>query len=185
VEIEKRRLVFTAGRLWDEGKNIALLDRIAPALDAPLLAAGPLVAPHGAAAHYPHLRCLGSLSERDIAPWYAAAAIFAAPARYEPFGLAVLQAAQAGAALVLSDIPTFRELWGDAALLLSPDDPGAWRKALARLLELPERVRALGAAAQARAARYSVDTMVAGTLAIYRGALMSGDAVSLPLRSAS
>ena len=45
------------------------------------------------------------------------AAIFARPARYEPFGLAILEAAQAGCALVLGDIPSLRELWADAALL--------------------------------------------------------------------
>ena len=40
-------------------------------------------------------------------------------ALYEPFGLAVLEAAQAGCALVLSDIPTFRELWDGAALFVA------------------------------------------------------------------
>ena len=41
--------------------------------------------------------------------------IFVSVSRYEPFGLAVLEAAHAGCALVLSDIPTFRELWQGAA----------------------------------------------------------------------
>ena len=46
-------------------------------------------------------------------------------ARYEPFGLAVLEAAQAGCALVLSDIPTFRELWNGAAQFVPPGDDAA------------------------------------------------------------
>jgi hypothetical protein len=38
----------------------------------------------------------------------------------EPFGLAVLEAAQAGCPLVLSDLPGFRELWDGAALFRRP-----------------------------------------------------------------
>ena len=72
-------------------------------------------------------------------------AIFAAPSRYEPFGLAVVEAAISGAALVLADIPTFRELWSDAALFVSPDDSGGWSRALTELAEdsvLRERLSA-------------------------------------------
>ena len=50
----------------------------------------------------------------------ARTAVFVSPALYEPFGLAVLEAAQAGCALVLSDIPTFRELWDGVALFVAP-----------------------------------------------------------------
>jgi glycosyltransferase involved in cell wall biosynthesis len=49
-----------------------------------------------------------------------------APSLYEPFGLAVAEAARAARPLVLSDIPTFRELWGDAALTSRPAMPRRW-----------------------------------------------------------
>ena len=55
------------------------------------------------------------------------------PARYEPFGLSPLEAALAGCALVLGDIPSLREVWGDAALYVRPDDPDALRQAIAAL----------------------------------------------------
>lgn len=171
IQTNKSPLIFTAGRLWDEGKNIALLDRVAAMIEIPIVAAGPLTGPNGASGDFPHLKVLGALSENDIAPWYAAASIFASPARYEPFGLAVLQAAQAGAALVLSDIPTFRELWDGAALFCPVDDAAAWRDTLEALLGAPERTRALGRAAQQRAAGYSVGAMVRGTLEAYSRAL--------------
>ena len=57
----------------------------------------------------------------------ARAAIFVSSSVYEPFGLAVLEAAGSGAALVLSDIPTFRELWDEAALFAPPGDAAGIR----------------------------------------------------------
>jgi glycosyltransferase involved in cell wall biosynthesis len=182
TSLRKQRLVFAAGRLWDEGKNITLLDRIADRIDAPIIAAGATAGPNGARAQFPHLLLPGSLSEDAIAPWYARAAIFAAPARYEPFGLAVLEAAQAGAALVLADIPTFRELWGDAALFCAPDDADGWAIAMQTLLDTPAGARELGMAARHRAERFSVEAMIASTMRVYADVLPSRD--RLPLREA-
>lgn len=62
------------------------------------------------------------MSQRALAQWYAHAAIYALPARYEPFGLSALEAGLSGCALVLGDIPSLREIWGDAALFVPPDD---------------------------------------------------------------
>jgi glycosyltransferase involved in cell wall biosynthesis len=175
LELSAKRmpLIFTAGRLWDEGKNIALLDRVAPAFDTPIVAAGPVCGPNGAVADLRHLFLLGNLTEAEIAPWYAQAGIFVSPARYEPFGLAVLQAAQAGAALVLSAIPTFHELWDGAALFIDPDDPNAWQAGIRTLVQMPEQAVALGVASRARARRYTLDAMVAQTMAVYQRVLAS------------
>ena len=63
------------------------------------------------------------------------AAIYVAPALYEPFGLTVLEAALSGCSLVLSDIPSFRENWDGAALLISTEDPDQWCAVLNRLSE--------------------------------------------------
>ncbi len=86
--------------------------------------------------------------------------VFAAPALYEPFGLAILEAAGSGMALVLGDIPTLRELWNDAAIFVDPADDAALAEAIARLHAEPELAAALGAAAQARAARYPSETTI-------------------------
>jgi glycosyltransferase involved in cell wall biosynthesis len=72
---------------------------------------------------------------------------------------------------VLSDIPTFRELWDGAAAFVPPNDDEALAAALDSLLRDPgERVRA-GAAARERAARYTVAAMTTGVLAVYRDLL--------------
>jgi glycosyltransferase involved in cell wall biosynthesis len=170
----RQRQVFTAGRLWDEGKNIAALDAAAGLIDAPLYAAGPLAGPNGAQAALRHARPVGLLDSSEVRAWLGRTPIFASAARYEPFGLAVLEAAQAGCALVLADTPGFRELWRDAAVLVPPDDPAAIAAALQALLDAPERAASLGAAARRRAGGYTAEAMAAGMLELYRDLLAAG-----------
>lgn len=163
--------VFTAGRLWDDGKNVAALDRAAARLAAPVLAAGPTQAPHGGSVTLSHVRVLGTLSGPEVAGYLAARPVFASVALYEPFGLAVLEAAQAGCPLVLSDIATFRELWGGAAMFVAPNDDAAVPAALEALLRDPEERARAGAAARERADRYTVAAMTVGVLGVYRDLL--------------
>lgn len=160
-------IVFTAGRLWDEAKNLAALDRAARRLDVPVLAAGPALGPNGAMLAPRHLRLLGRLGEAELRRLLAARPVFVSAARYEPFGLTVLEAAQAGCALVLSDTPGFRELWDGAAAFIPPEDDGAIAATIAAVLRDRERRAALGAAARERARRYGVEAMTADMLGIY------------------
>ena len=162
----RERAVFHAGRLWDEGKGVAALDRAAAVLGAPVRAAGPVRGPNGAAVAFSRLELLGTLDEAALASEYTDASVFASFARYEPFGLAVLEAAQAGQALVLSDIPSFRELWDGAALFVL--DEAALVPALRRALDAPE---GLAAAARERAGRYTADAMADATLALHGAVL--------------
>src|SRR5690606_28205132 len=99
----KDDFILTAGRLWDEAKNIAILDPLAPRLRWPVYAAGDTVSPDGKRARLQRLRWLGRVDGATLQGWMARAAIFVLPARYEPFGLAPLEAALAGCALVLGD----------------------------------------------------------------------------------
>jgi glycosyltransferase involved in cell wall biosynthesis len=163
--------VFTAGRLWDEGKNVALLDRAAARLSVPVLAAGSTEGPNGARIALGHVRPLGRLTPADIAQHLAAKPVFVSAARYEPFGLAVLEAAQAGCALVLADIPTFRELWEGAALFIPPKDDLALAVAIEGLVADPALRGRLAVTSSELARRYSVESMVEGMVSIYRGTL--------------
>ncbi len=168
-----RCFVLTAGRLWDEGKNIAALDRVAQKLPAPVLAAGPTHGPNGAVIALHHAAALGYVDAATLDGHFAARPVFASLAFYEPFGLAVLEAAQAGCPLVLSDIPTFRELWDEAALFVHPkDENGAVAILTGLLADATERDR-LGRAAQERAGRYRLDRMVEGVAGAYRDVLAS------------
>jgi glycosyltransferase involved in cell wall biosynthesis len=162
--------VLTAGRLWDEGKNLAVLDRAAARLPVTVEAAGPLVGPNGARIALHHTVALGTLDAPAMRAKLAERPIFVSTALYEPFGLSVLEAAQAGCALVLSDIPTFRELWGDAALFVAPHDDRALAAAVLRLLGDRADRAERAALSRRRAARYTVDAMAEATLKAYAAA---------------
>lgn len=162
---------FTAGRLWDEGKNLAVLDAATPDCGMPVLAAGPLEGPNGARIALNAAQALGRLRPDEVEARLARRPVFVSTALYEPFGLSVLEAALAGCPLVLSDIPTFRELWDGAALFVPPRDPAALAATLRRLGSSPAERRRLGERAAARAARYGLDRFVAETLGLYRSVL--------------
>lgn len=177
---EKEPFILCAARLWDDAKNARLLDAVACALPWPVLLAGEAVHPdraHAGGVRPRYARPLGRLPAGALASFYGRAAIYALPARYEPFGLSALEAGLSGCALVLGDIPPLRELWDGAALFVEPDDPEALRAALDALAEHPERCAALGRMARRRALGCSPERMAAGYLEAYREILARRGAV--------
>ncbi|MGG5886979.1 glycosyltransferase family 4 protein [Falsiroseomonas sp. HC035] len=169
----RRNFVFAAARWWDEGKNAALLDAAAVAMAWPVRAAGACQAGNGQHFVFRHAEALGPLSHGATQTLMRQAAIFASPSRYEPFGLAALEAAQAGAALVLADIPTYREIWSDAALLVDPGDPGAFAAAVNGLAQDPARREALAAQGRARAGQFTAARQLLALLPAYAAAASS------------
>jgi glycosyltransferase involved in cell wall biosynthesis len=164
----KRSVVMAAGRLWDAAKNLAMLDDVAAGLSWPVEIAGPAASPEGGTAQCAAAHLLGVLSPAEMAVRLGRAAIFAAPARYEPFGLGILEAAASGCALALGDIASLRENWEGAALFVAPDDCAAWRSALRRLIEDDGDRARWAFAAQQRARVFSREAMAAGYAALYR-----------------
>jgi glycogen(starch) synthase len=168
----KKRIVLAAGRLWDEAKNIGILCRAASGLDMPIAVAGDCTSPEGQPVRLTNVIALGRLNSQKLSEAMSTALVFAAPARYEPFGLSILEAALHGCALVLADIPTLRELWDRAAIFVHPDDVAGWHDAFARLSSQPEFASAYAAEARKRARKYSVERMVDAYMQQY-SALMS------------
>jgi glycosyltransferase involved in cell wall biosynthesis len=164
----KEPFILTVGRLWDEAKNVATLDKIATSLDWPVCVAGEDRHPSGGQVHYRAVREIGRLNPPELAHWLARAAIYALPARYEPFGLSVLEAGLAGCALVLGDIPSLRELWDDAAVFLAPDDAEGLAMTLQVLSQDSDYLADLAARARIRARQYTPQRMLMGYLAAYR-----------------
>ena len=140
----KRPRIMASGRVWDEAKNLLVLGDIAALLAWPVEIAGETVHPEHGAADLRRARSLGVLDAAEMRQWLARGAIFAAPARYEPFGLGVLAAAAAGCVLVLGDIASLRETWDGAAIFLPAEDAGRWRATLAQLIEDRGECRRLG-----------------------------------------
>ena len=167
ADIPPGEFVITAARLWDEGKNAALLDRVAGMVQAPLLAVGPVTGPNGASVHLEHLQLLGELEPARLQGLLAACPIYASAALYEPFGLSVLEAAQAGCALVLSDIPTHRELWTDAAVFIPARDAAGFAAAIEDLMASPSERERLGNLARRRSATFTPERMALRMAEIY------------------
>jgi glycosyltransferase involved in cell wall biosynthesis len=220
---QKQECVLTAGRLWDEAKNVAVLKHIAPQVLWPIYMAGEENHPHhepqrhrertegGGSSDFsrhvekstldltpqPHQEQgkgenskhsqeqergfpdpvkskrgssvhLGHLSSEELATWYAMAAIYALPARYEPFGLSVLEAALSGCALVLGDIPSLREIWGEAAVFVPPDDGEAVAVAINALITNSTRRCQLAKMARDRAVEFTPQRMASGYLKAYQ-----------------
>ncbi|HWN45641.1 MAG TPA: glycosyltransferase family 4 protein [Thermoanaerobaculia bacterium] len=175
----KEPMLFSAGRLWDEAKNLEALESVAPRLPWPVFVAGENHHPDGGEARPHHTRLLGRLSQRALAAWLGRASIYVLPARYEPFGLSVLEAALSGCALVLGDIPSLRELWRNRAVFVPPDDPEALEDALVRLIEDPDRRTTLAAGARSRAIERTTERMVEGYLAAYGEVLAASGAAAM------
>jgi glycosyltransferase involved in cell wall biosynthesis len=116
--ITKEEYVLSVGRLWDGGKQTALLTKIDPGW--PVYIAGAEQHPESGQGFESlwkndrvYLR--GVLSEAQLRHLYGRAPVYVATSRYEPFGLAPLEAALSRCAIVANNIDTFHELWGDRA----------------------------------------------------------------------
>lgn len=112
----------------------------------------------------------------DVAAWLARAELLVHPARWEGFGLALLEAMLAGKPVVATRVSSIPEIVvdGETGLLVPPDDAEALAAAILRLLGGPEEARRLGDAGLARArSEFSVERMAGRTLAVYERALSS------------
>jgi glycogen synthase len=165
----KSDLIFAAGRVWDDAKNIAALCDVAADVPWPVAVAGDCGASDPSRPLPPVVRYLGRLATDEMRELYRRASIYALPARYEPFGLSVLEAAASGCALVLGDIPSLRENWADAAVFVAPDDRDTLRACLQKLIADPAKRELLARRARDRAARFTVDRMTDLYVDAYEG----------------
>lgn len=156
---EKSQTILSVGRLWDEAKNIRILDSAAADLPWRVLVAGDTTGPDGKDTALASVVPLGLRSPEELARNFAEASIYALPARYEPFGLSVLEAAAFGCALLLGDIPSLRENWDGAAVFVDPADPASVRAGLRHLIDHPAERERLAASARSRAQAFTVRRM--------------------------
>jgi glycosyltransferase involved in cell wall biosynthesis len=168
---ERRRLTLLAGRAWDAAKNPRLAAEAARGWDCGrvLLAGDQRHPEHGHLIELGQpIEPVGRLPRENIDRLLARSRVYLAPARYEPFGLLPLQAALAGCPLLLSDIPSFRELWDGAALFFRADDPAGLRRQWARLLDDVDLAGELaGRARRLAVERYGSARLVANYRELY------------------
>jgi glycosyltransferase involved in cell wall biosynthesis len=117
------------------------------------------------------VRLLGPVHREQLFPLFAGADLYALPSRHEGFGIPALEAMAQGTAVLCSDIPALREVAGEAARFVAPDDTDGWIDALSTLLGDDAARAALVAAGDARVANYSWERCARETTAVYREAL--------------
>ena len=90
------------------------------------------------------------MHREQLFPLFAGADLFAFPSHHEGFGIPVLEAMAQGTPVVCSDIPALREVAGDAACFVAPDDVDGWVDAITVLYDDAAAHAALVEAGSAR-----------------------------------
>jgi glycosyltransferase involved in cell wall biosynthesis len=164
--IQRKLQAVSVGRLWDEAKGLRTLLQIDSAM--PIVVAGEESFEDAAVSSGSAVTALGVLDQEELARVFAESSVYVATSLYEPFGLAPLEAALCGCAVVARDLESLREVWGDAALYFH-DDAGL-EDVLRGLASDPGKLRDAQRACQQRARYFTPERMTESYLALY-GAL--------------
>ena len=96
----------------------------------------------------------GAESRRKIAEIFASASLYVMPSRFEPFGLAFLEAMAAGLACIGADVCAMPEIIGEAGAIVPPRDVASLASVMLRFLSDQEACRQRGRAARERYRRF-------------------------------
>lgn len=155
---EKRNQVITIGRIWDEAKQVSLLMEAAQSV--PVLIVGSQEHPDKTLKAFSGenvrdgVAMCGQQPEERVRELLARSAMYAACSQYEPFGLALVEAAMSGCAVIANDIPSFRELWGNCAYFFRRNDADSLAEAIRALSSDPALVRQYAERAHDHAVRH-------------------------------
>lgn len=117
------------------------------------------------------VKYLGYVPDRDLPYLYTGATAFAYPSFYEGFGLPPLEATACGAPGLVSDIPALAETLAGSSVRVDPHDIGAMADGLTNLLEDEALRNRLTETGKRRAAEFTSQRALEGTLSSYRRAL--------------
>jgi glycosyltransferase involved in cell wall biosynthesis len=175
--VTKEESVLAIGRLWDTGKQVALLTQHSHGLpvcivgaDTPIPAPPiPIRADVRVSTGEHEISVKGAQTESQLRTLYSKSTIFAATSRYEPTGMSSIEAAFSRCALVANDTEVYRELWGDAALYFERDNAESLSTVLSQLDADRELARLYGTRAYNRAReRFTARRMVDDYMRLYR-----------------
>jgi glycosyltransferase involved in cell wall biosynthesis len=184
--VTKDDCVLAVGRLVDASKQVFLLTQQTHPLPVCIVGAEqtvpvpriPIRADVKVATEETSVAIRGPQTEAQLRALYSRAAIYAATARYEPLGMPALEAAFSRCAIVANDIPSFREIWGDAALYFRTNDAISLAENIRRLNEDRTMRRAYAELAYSRAReRFTTKRMIDDFLQLYRS-LMSARSIA-------
>ncbi len=113
------------------------------------------------------VRFTGFVSREEVAKLYAEAAIFVLPSLVENFPMVLLEAMNAGCAVITTDAYGCGELAGDAGVLVPPEDADSLRRALLRLIGDPAERERLGEVARQRAREFAPEKIAGRFLTLF------------------
>jgi glycogen synthase len=175
--VSKDDCVLAVGRLVDAGKQVFLLTQQSHPVPVCIVGAEqtvpvpriPIRADVKVATDQTSVAIRGPQTEAQLRALYSRASIYAATARYEPLGMPALEAAFSRCAIVANDIPSFREIWGDAALYFRTNDAVSLAEGIRQLSQDRSLRRAYAELAYTRAReRFTTKRMIDDYLQLYR-----------------
>jgi glycogen(starch) synthase len=184
--VSKEDSVLSVGRLIDAGKQVSLLTQYSHPFPVCIVGAEqtvpvpriPIRADIKVSTSQSSVAIRGPQTEAQLRALYSRAAVYAATPRYDPLGMAPLDAAFSRCAIVANDIPSFREVWGDAALYFRTNDAHSLAATLRNLDADHALRRAYADRAFARAReRFTAKRMIDDYLELYCS-LVSADSIA-------
>lgn len=185
--LSKDDSVLSIGRLWDVGKQVSLLTQHSHCFSVCIVGSDnptyiprtPIRADVKLSTDQTCLALKGPQTEAQLRTLYSRAAIYAATSRYEPFGMTALEAALSRCAIVANDIPTYREVWGDAAVYFRTNDADSLAEVIHALSSDRDLCRMHANLAHQRAReRFNARRMLDDYLALYRSLLVPKSAAA-------
>ena len=178
--VSKDDCVLAVGRLVDAGKQVFLLTQQPHPLPVCIVGAEqtvpvpriPIRADVKVATEKTSVAIRGPQTDAQLRALYSRAAIYAATSRYEPLGIPALEAAFSRCAIVANDIPSHREIWGDAALYFKTNDAASLAESIRQLNSDRNMRRAYAEMAYSRAReRFTTKRMIDQCMELYRSLL--------------
>src|SRR5439155_23997097 len=175
--VSKDDCVLAVGRLVDASKQVFLLTQQQHPLPVCIVGAEqtvpmpriPIRADVKIATEQTTVAIRGPQTDAQLRALYSRSAIYAATSRYDPLGMAALEAAFSRCAIVANDIPSYREIWGDTALYFRTNDASSLAENV-RILSVDRAMRrAYAELAYSRAReRFTTKRMIDDFLQLYR-----------------
>jgi len=185
--VSKDDSVLAVGRLVDASKQVSLLTQYTHPVPVCIVGAEqtvpmpriPIRADVKVDTDENSVAIRGPQTEAQLRALYSRASIYAATARYEPLGMLALEAAFSRCAIIANDIPSFREVWGDAALYFDTNDAASLAECIRALNSDRAMRRAYAELAYTRAReRFTTKRMIEDYLRLYRSLTSVGSAAA-------
>lgn len=118
-----------------------------------------------------YVETIGLVLNSKIADWYRHAAALVTASKMEGFGIPPLEAMSVGCPAIVSDIPVFHEVYGDAAIYFNQNDPQDIAKVIKETLANKKLLKEMIEKGYSQVAKYSWKKCVKETHEVYESCL--------------